>query len=61
MEDDPQLGGSCGEIMVRNARPWHFLDAAQAFEYKINHALDKSSEALFGYISVLPGASPSSP
>ncbi|RYE83890.1 MAG: hypothetical protein EOO65_03190 [Methanosarcinales archaeon] len=37
MEDDPQIGGACGEISVRNARPWHFLDAAQAFEYKISH------------------------
>ena len=26
---------------MRNARPWHLLDAAQAYEYVINHALDK--------------------
>lgn len=31
----------CSEITVRNARPWHLLDAAQAFEYKISHCLDK--------------------
>ena len=55
-EEDPQIGGCCGEIAVRNFRPWVFLDAIQNFEYIINHVLDKSMESMFGMIPVLPGA-----
>jgi len=32
------------------------LVAAQNFEYKISNILDKTTESVFGYISVLPGA-----
>ena len=28
-EDDPQIGGCCGEISVRHYKPWVFLDAIQ--------------------------------
>lgn len=37
LEDDPRCGGACGEIAVRDARPWHLLDSAQAFEYLVSH------------------------
>ena len=40
-EEDPQIGGACGEIAVRNMRPWNYLDSIQAFEYITNHCLDK--------------------
>ena len=29
---------------------------AQYVEYKLSHYLDKSTESLFGFVSVLPGA-----
>ena len=55
MEADPDCGGCCGEILVRNMRPRVLLDATQAFEYAMSHILDKTTESLFGYIPVLPG------
>ena len=55
-EADPQIGGCCGEIAVRNMKPYSFLDSIQNFEYIVNHVLDKSMESMFGMIPVLPGA-----
>ncbi|CAG8783977.1 28285_t:CDS:2 [Dentiscutata erythropus] len=56
---DPHVGGACGEIKVdldhkcRNLL--NPLITSQNFKYKISNILDKPSESVFGYISVLLG------
>ena len=60
------VGGTCGEIEViipeKNEKgdSLSFFESivalAQYVEYKISHYLDKATESLFGFVSVLPGA-----
>ncbi|KAL5485273.1 hypothetical protein ACEPAI_7915 [Sanghuangporus weigelae] len=54
------VGGACGEIAAYKGKRWGYLlnplVAAQNFEYKISNILEKPTESLFGYITVLPGA-----
>ncbi|KAL8292822.1 hypothetical protein RQP46_000516 [Phenoliferia psychrophenolica] len=54
------VGGAAGEICAMKGRGWLGLllplVAAQNFEYKISNILDKPTESIFGYITVLPGA-----
>lgn len=62
MEANKKCGGCCGEIEVEFEEDYKdcfwepILTSAQYFEYKIGHMPDKATEALSGFISVLPGA-----
>lgn len=66
MEAIPQVGGACGEIECMlpekkdDGQGVSFIESvllrSQYVEYKLSHYLDKSTETLFGFVSVLPGA-----
>lgn len=66
METKKNVGGACGEIEClipekkRDGTGVSFVESillrAQYIEYKLSHYLDKSTETLFGFVSVLPGA-----
>lgn len=58
-DKDAQVAGACGEIkaMLRAKQiVTNPLVYAQNFEYKMLNILDKPTELVFGFISVLPGA-----
>jgi len=46
MQVNPQVAGVCGEIAVHEPNYGSFVQAAQAFEYAIQHVLDKSFESI---------------
>ena len=41
LQTNPQIGGVCGEIAVRNPRLYNLIEASQHFEYKVSHVMDK--------------------
>lgn len=43
MHHNPTIGGVCGEVAVRQPRVYNIIEAAQNFEYKVSHVLDKVS------------------
>lgn len=58
-DKDAQVAGACGEIkasLKKRQVLTNPLVYAQNFEYKISNILDKPTESIFGFISVLPGA-----
>lgn len=59
-DNGKNVGGACGEIKAmlgpRGKLLVNPLVAAQNFEYKMSNILDKPTESVFGFISVLPGA-----
>lgn len=58
-DNDSQVAGACGEIKAKLQKrqiATNPLVYAQNFEYKISNILDKPTESVFGFISVLPGA-----
>lgn len=58
-DKDPQVAGACGEItasLKKRQMITNPLVYGQNFEYKISNILDKPTESVFGFISVLPGA-----
>jgi len=66
MESFPDVGGAWGEIewlipeKKEDGTPVSFIEGSivrgQYVEYKMSHYLDKATESLFGFVSVLPGA-----
>lgn len=58
-DNNPRVAGACGEIKA-SLKKRQFLTNplvyGQNFEYKISNILDKPTESVFGFISVLPGA-----
>lgn len=59
-DKNSQIAGACGEIAAALGKGYsklfNPLVAAQNFEYKMSNILDKPSESVFGFITVLPGA-----
>lgn len=56
---DSQVAGACGEIKASLKKTQMLTNPivyGQNFEYKISNILDKPTESVFGFISVLPGA-----
>jgi len=62
MDRDSRVAGCCGEIAValpgmdKGLMCSNPVVAAQVFEYKISHCMDKPLESWLGFITVLPGA-----
>lgn len=59
-DKNKHVAGACGEIAAALGKGYsklfNPLVAAQNFEYKMSNILDKPSESVFGFITVLPGA-----
>lgn len=58
-DQDPRVAGACGEIKAKLQKRQMLTNPlvyGQNFEYKISNILDKPTESVFGFISVLPGA-----
>lgn len=47
MEFNDQIGGCCGELTVYKPNFVNGFSAAQHFEYKMNHMMDKGEHPLF--------------
>ncbi len=51
--DDPNLGGSCGQVSVRNTR--NLITRLQHFEYIQLNGLARQAQSTFGAVLVAPG------